>query len=251
MRSRAEVSYYPANMLQVISIGTLAANTLWNERAPVRTGHATTTLIVSRDAKILVDPGLPGQILGARLHERTGLSPRDVTHVFLTSFRPDVRRGIELFDQATWYLHSAEREAVGVPMAQTLKQLMQHDFTTDDANGNETSTHAEILAGLQQDIALLQRCEVAPDSIADRVDIFPLPGVTPGLCGLLIEEQRHTTLICGDAIPTAQHLIEGKLSPDAADFDKAKTSFEEAVEIADLLVLGRDNLTVNPTKRPF
>jgi hypothetical protein len=28
---------------RVISIGTLAANELWNETGPVRTGHATST----------------------------------------------------------------------------------------------------------------------------------------------------------------------------------------------------------------
>jgi hypothetical protein len=71
------------------------------------------------------------------------------------------------------------------------------------------------------------------------------------MCGLLIEEPRHTTVICGDAIPTVEHLDQGKVLVSALDVEKAKASFEEAVEIADLLVLGRDNMVVNPTKRPF
>lgn len=29
-----------------------------------------------------------------------------------------------------------------------------------------------------------------------------MPGVTPGMRGVLVEEPRHTTLICGDAIAT-------------------------------------------------
>jgi hypothetical protein len=38
---------------------------------------------------------------------------------------------------------------------------------------------------------------------------------------------------------------------DAVDLEKAQESFTDAVEVADMLVLGRDNLVVNPTKRPF
>ena len=37
----------------------------------------------------------------------------------------------------------------------------------------------------------------------------------------------------------------------AADVEQARESFQEAVEIADVLIPGRDNLIVNPTKRPF
>jgi len=84
---------------RILSIGALDAHDLREERAPVRTGHATTTLIRSGDVVCVVDPGLPGQILGARLEERAGITPADITHVFLTSFRPDVRRGIDIFEQ--------------------------------------------------------------------------------------------------------------------------------------------------------
>lgn len=227
--------------LRIISIGALAAHPLWNERSPVRTGHATTSLITTKDANILVDPGLPPQILAARLGERANLKPDDITHVFLTCFRPDVRRGIALFDRAEWLIHADEREAVGVPLAGRLKQLSAADEPPDEKE----------IEALQQDIAILQRCIGAPDSIAERVDLFPLPGVTPGMCGLLLEDLRHTVVICGDAIPTVEHLEQGKLALGAMDVDKAKASFEEAVEIADLLVLGRDNVVVNPTKRPF
>ena len=59
----------------IISIGTLSRNRLWNEREPVRTPHATTTLIRAGDRRILVDPGLPPPALAARLFERTGMRP--------------------------------------------------------------------------------------------------------------------------------------------------------------------------------
>jgi glyoxylase-like metal-dependent hydrolase (beta-lactamase superfamily II) len=225
---------------KVISIGALAANSLWGERAPVRTGHATTTLIVSGDKRILVDPGLPETVLTARLSERANLRPSDITHVFLTSFLPDTRRAITTFDDATWWISSQEREAIGGIVGGKLKEMLE------TRKGDETLRQV-----LEADVAILKRCQPAPENLAERVDLFPMPGVTPGLCGLLLSGPRHTTVICGDSIPTQEHLDQGRILPMASDVERAGQSFEEAMEVADLLVLGRDNVVVNPTKRPF
>lgn len=229
-------------LASVVSIGTLSANPLWGERAAARTGHATTTLITTKDAKILVDPGLPAQALAARLAERTALSPDDITHVFLTSFHPDVRRGLSLFPDAEWLIHETEREGVGAPLAGQLKHMIEMGMAEEGADA---------IKALRDDIALLQKCERAPDELVAGVSLFPLPGVSPGLCGLLLEHPRFTILVAGDAIPTLQHASEGKVLPSASDLDRARTSFEEAMEVADLIIPGRDNLFVNPTKRPF
>ena len=228
--------------VRVISIGTLAAHPLREERGTVRTGHATTTLINAGKKKILVDPGLPEAAVVARLEERTGLRPQDITHVFLTSFNPEMRRGILAFEKATWWVSQTEREQIGVAMVAKLHEASEE--------GDEALKKA-----LEFDVAVLKRCQAAPDHIADdrgdRVDLFPLPGVTPGLTGLLVVQQRFSALICGDAIPTVEHLEQGKVLPVVADVDLARESFAEAIEIADLLVLGRDNIVVNPTKRLF
>ena len=221
--------------LRVISIGTLPTHPLWNEHQPTRTGHATTTLIRSDDRVILVDPGLPERALRARLDERSGLSPGDITDVFLTSFKGDTCRGIGLFDQARWWVAGDEREGVGVPLAILLRDA-------DDP---------QVVAELQRQVAILNRCEPAPDRLAPHVDLFPLPGVTPGLCGLLIGEPLGTTLICGDAAATIEHLQHGSVLPHAHDVDQARRSLAEAIEIADLLVLGRDNIVTNPSRGPF
>ena len=227
---------------RIISIGALSAHPLWGEKSPARPGHATTTLITSGDARIIVDPGLSPAALGPRLLERANLRPRDITHVFLTRFAPEVRRGITLFENAEWLIHETEREAVGVPIAAALRDMASRDDGPGDDSLRDT---------LQEEIAILSRCKPAPDSTAERVDLFPLPGISPGTCGLLLEGTRATTLVCGDAVPTWEHLSEGKILQSAADVDAARASLEEAIEIADLLVLGRDNLAVNPTKRPF
>jgi glyoxylase-like metal-dependent hydrolase (beta-lactamase superfamily II) len=81
------------------------------------------------------------------------------------------------------------------------------------------------------------------------VDLFPLPGVTPGTCGVLLALPGVTVLACGDAIPTFEHLSQGKVLPTAANIEQAEESFREAVEIADVLILGRDNIARNPLKR--
>ncbi|MFN5943598.1 MAG: MBL fold metallo-hydrolase [Phycisphaerae bacterium] len=231
---------------RIISIGCMPAHPLWNERSAVRTGHATTTLVTSGKRRILVDPGLPPQVLAARLNERAGISPQDITDVFLTSFAPDVRRGLALFDGATWHISETEREVVGVNLATALKDLLTR---REDQGG--VAKDESLREVLEHDVALLAKCKPAPDSLADRIDLFPLPGVSPGLCGLLLSHTRHTVLICGDAIPTSEHIEQGKSPSPVPDLAAAKSSFEEALEIADLLILGRDNIVVNPTKRPF
>lgn len=235
--------------IRVISIGALGANHLWNEREPKRTGHATTTLVRSGEAVIVVDPGLPAPALKARLGERVNLDPRDVTHVFLTSFAPECRRAIELFDRAEWLLSEAERETVGVPLAQSLHRLAQTREDLEAAGEAFDEDQAAMLEILRRDVAVLSRCRPAPDSLAAGVDLFPLPGVTAGMCGLLLGEASRTTLVCGDAIPTQDHLEQGKVLPTCWDRAKAQESFQEAVEIADLLVLGRDNAVMNMTRR--
>lgn len=235
--------------IRLISLGALAANPLWGEQTPVRTGHATTTLIQAGKKRILVDPGLPEVVLAARLHERSGLKPTDITDVFLTCFKPEMTRGLRLFDHAKWWIHEAEREAVGIMLADTLRRAM----VMDDSSGRDDwdTGNPDPLDALRERVAQLRHCQPAPDRLADRVDLFPLPGVTPGLCGLLVAAPSHTMLICSDAIPDGEHLSNGRVLDDSADVTQARESFAEAVEVADLLICGRDGLVVNPTKRPF
>lgn len=218
---------------RVISIGTLSAHPLWDEQTPVRTAHATTSLIRADDKVILVDPGLPAPAVGAHLHERAGLKPADITDVFLTNFRPAHRRGLDAFDHANWWISQREREVVG----QHLVALFQH---ADDQQVADVIKH---------DIALLQRCKPADDQLAEHVDLFPLPGFTPGGCGLLISLNAATVLIASDAMPTAEHLLKGQVLSGAFDLDAARTSFAEAVEIADWIIAGHDNLLPNLTRR--
>ena len=223
--------------LDVISIGTLSRNRLWNESKALRTPHATTLLVRAgergsntRERRILVDPGLPGPALAARLFERTGLLPADVDVVFLTSFRPSHRGGLALFPDADWLLHGPERDAV-------------REHLTDLADRGD----AEVRGIVRRELAVLDRTrELEGDKLAEQVDLFPLPGYTPGTCGLLVAEAASTTLIAGDAVPTRDHLLAAQVLPDAHDPDAAREAMREVYEIADVVVPGHDNLFLNP-----
>lgn len=223
---------------RVISIGSLGHHPLWQEQGDHRPAHATTTLIRSGDATILVDPSLPPKAIESRLDERSGLRPNAVTHVFVTCLHPLHRRGIALFPDAQWLVAVAEREAVGVHLVTQLRDA--HEA------GDE-----ELVRTLATEVEVIQRFTASPDRLAEGVDLFPLPGVTPGLAGLLISTASTTTLVCGDAIPTCEHLAEGRIHTPCHDVEAARASFSEAIEIADLLVLGRDNIMLNPVRRAF
>src|SRR5690606_4257209 len=116
---------------------------LWNEPVATRTAHATTILIRSGDKNILVDPGLPGQAIVARLKERSGLEPADITDVFLTNFRPAHRMGLLAFDKARWLISEMEREFVGRALVDQVRHAEED---------------RQIIKLLEQEIALLQRC---------------------------------------------------------------------------------------------
>jgi glyoxylase-like metal-dependent hydrolase (beta-lactamase superfamily II) len=220
---------------RIISIGTLSSNPLWGESGPLRTPHATTVAIRSDDRIILVDPGLPPQVMQARLNERWGLSVDQVTDVFVTNFRPAHRAGIEAFKSAQWWIGEAEREAIGGDL------LSRFDEEQDE----------EVREMLRHEITLLKRFKNAPDHLAPNVDLFPLPGFTPGTCGLLLTLPQTTVLLASDAIATIDHLEKGQILAGAYDLDQAGESFKEAIEIADWIVPGHDHLTVNPMQNRF
>ncbi len=215
---------------RIASIGTLPSNPLWNEKGSLRTGHATSTVIKSGNSVLLVDPSLPPVMLDARLQERWGLTLADITHVFLTSFDPDRRRALLGLGEAVWYLHAPEIEAASEAIQDELHR----------AEGD-----VELVALLEEHQALLQTCVVPNDTVMEGVDLFPLPGFTPGSCGLLLPTAKRTILICGDTVATQEHLKQGSVLSTSADIERAQESFKECIEIADIIVPGRDNVLLN------
>ena len=220
---------------RVISIGSLSHHPLWPDPQPQRSAHATITLIRSGDRNILVDPSLPDQVITARLAERAGLKPEDITDIFLTNFRPAHRRGLLAFEDARWLISETERESIGVAL------IAQLDKADED----------DLKQLITRDIAILKKCEPAPDKLAEQVDLFPLPGYTPGNAGLLLTPDHATVLIAGDAVPTTEHLENNQVLSGAFDLELARASFAEALEIADWIVPGHDNITPAPSQNPY
>jgi glyoxylase-like metal-dependent hydrolase (beta-lactamase superfamily II) len=217
----------------IISIGTLSRNILWNEPQPVRTPHATTTLVRTGKRNILIDPGLPAAALGARLFERTGLRPEQIDTVFLTNFRPAHRGGLALFTRAKVYLHELERDFVRQSIGQTLGELPDDDDDEDRIR-------------LSHELEILDACLPAPDQLDKGIDLFSLFGYTPGTTGLLLSMPINTVLIAGDAVPTQDHFLAAQVLPNPADLQAAKEALQEVYEIADIIVPGHDNVFQNP-----
>ncbi|MBG81524.1 MAG: hypothetical protein CMJ39_12560 [Phycisphaerae bacterium] len=214
---------------RVISLGTLAVHPLWKEKSAARTPHATTTLVSTEDEHILVNPSLPGQILHARIAERAPVAVEDISHVFLTSLELDHCRGLSAFPEATWLAFEPELTHV-------------RDRLHQQVEGAREAGDEEAIPVYESQIELLEKVQPAPDRLVDGVDLFPLPGVTPGTCGLLVAQPRATVLISGDAVATGEHLAHGQVLPHCADVKQAQESFREAIEIADVIIPGRDNV---------
>ncbi|MEM8873338.1 MAG: MBL fold metallo-hydrolase [Planctomycetota bacterium] len=215
--------------IDIISLGTLGRNLLWNEQSAVRTPHATTTLIRVGDKSLLVDPALPPQVLEARLGERCGISADDIDMVFLTTLLPHHRGGIDRFEHATWLADERELAAV----AGHVKTLLERGAS-------------DVRDALTAELQLLARMKPAEDKPVEGVDLFPMPGVTAGTCGLLVSERSRTVLIAGPAVPTQEHFLAGQVLPDVASVSGAQEAISEVYEIADIVIPGYDNWFLNP-----
>jgi glyoxylase-like metal-dependent hydrolase (beta-lactamase superfamily II) len=209
----------------VISIGALSRNRFWNETQPRRVAHATTTLIRDGTTTILVDPGLPSELLAQRLDERSGLQPSDIQAVFLTTFRPVHRRALALFDTATWLMHEAEIAAVRAHL----------DELGDRADAQD------VRRLVREEQGLLSRVKPAEDRLTPAVHLFPAAGVTPGSAALLLAAPSRTVVIAGDAVVTRDYYEAGRIFEQVASVAEAQEAFAEIVEIADELVPGHDN----------
>ncbi len=212
----------------VVSIGTLSKNKFWNEKEPLRTPHSTTTLIISDNEKILVDPSLPGKVLDARLFERAGIRVSDITKVFLTCFKPAHRAGLKAFDGADWLIHEDEKKFVEEHYKNLLRNLQKDDIEERNL--------------IERELDLLNKCKIADQKIAEQVELFPSPGPTPGCCGLLLTQPVGTILITGDAVINKDYLEHGQVWEESHHLKQAQKSLQDIIEIADIIIPGHDNI---------
>jgi glyoxylase-like metal-dependent hydrolase (beta-lactamase superfamily II) len=212
----------------IISIGALSRNPFWDEIDSLRTPHSTTTLIVSGEKKILVDPGLPFDVLDARLFERSGLRGSDITAVFLTTFRSAHRGGLVGFKQATWLIGEAEKHHA--------RSVLEELYSRSKKESPEDRRR------ILDDIEILERCKSAPEDLADQVSLFPSAGASVGSCGLLLTPPIGSIVVTGDAVINSDYLQSGRVWDDSFDIQRAQESLEDILEVADIIVPGHDNM---------
>ena len=217
--------------VDVISIGTLSCNPFWGDQGKVRGAHATTTLIREGTTTILVDPSLPPELLTHRLDERAGLKPQQIDAVFLTSFRPVHRRALEAFDKAQWLISEEERSSVIASLTAALERI-----------GRE-QTGVSAPAEVEQELSLARRTQAAPERLTPAAHLFPSPGAAAGSAALLVAGLK-TIVVAGDAVLTRDHFERARVFERSADPARARQSFADIVEIADIIVPGHDNLIV-------
>ncbi len=219
---------------RVISIGTLSKNKFWNENEPVRTAHATTTLVISGKEKILVDPSLPGKVLDARLNERAGLHIEDITAVFLTTFRATHRLAISEFQHADWLIYETEKEYA-------TEYLEELKAKSSEGTGADETSEVDVSL-IEMELEIIKRCKTAPEKLADGVELFPSPGASAGSCGLLLTPPIGAIVIAGDAVLNKDYLEHGQVWEHSFDLKVAQQSLEDIIEIADLIIPGHDNI---------
>ncbi len=250
----------------VVSIGALSRNRFWNETEPRRMAHATTTLVQEGDRNILVDPGLPEQVLAQRLEERTGLKPEQIDVVFLTNFRPVHRRALPLFSKATWLMHEPEIQAVREHLDQLAGSLrggegedelweagdldwqdagpMETEADLDEADAGPKHEHRELEALVRHERMLLDHIRPAGEKLGRQVHLFPSVGPTPGAAGLLLTETSRTVVIAGDAVVSRDYFEAGRVFEQVYDLETAQSALRDVMEVADIIVPGHDNLFV-------
>jgi len=215
---------------RIVTIGTLSRNRCWNESAAKRSAYSTTTLIRHGSTNILVDPGVPEQLIQHQLNERAGMTPADIDLVFLTTFRPVHRRSLAIFEKATWIMYEPEIQAV-----------RRHLDEIDHHSGRE-SDEKDLKQVLLDELALLEKIKPADEKVTPAVHLYPTPGITPGSAGLLLALPSRTAILAGDAVVTQDYYEAGRIFEQILDLEQAQQTFADIMEIADEIIPGHDNL---------
>jgi glyoxylase-like metal-dependent hydrolase (beta-lactamase superfamily II) len=211
--------------VDIVAIGNLAKNKYWGEKTPVRNEYATATLVRAGKMVLVVDPGWPAEVLRSALFYRAGLEPGAVTHVFLTHLDPAHFAGAVLFDKARWWTYEEE-------------------IRYADAEWPAGTRPGDLPCWVPPARPLLARLAAAPEKFAPGVDLYPTFGHTPGHASVLAYTATQSTIIAGDAVLTRDHWEHGDLGEGPWDLAKARESFQDLAQIADLIVPGHDNLFV-------
>ena len=209
----------------IIVIGHLKWNAYFGEgpESPPRgdPSTCTSTMVRGRQADgseyvLVIDPTLrlSPEDYYFDINRRTGLSPKDVTHCFVTHEHFDHQLGLNYFPDALWL--AAE------PVRQKLLESPYID------GSRVLAVSGEFLPG---------------------VAALPLPGHTKGLTGVAFEDGSAKCVVAGDGVMTRDHFAF-ETSAFEQDSARAAQTIRELKRIADVIVPGHDNLILNMRRQP-
>ncbi len=184
-------------------------------------GWCSVTLLRSSGRVMLVDTGSYGDraLLLGRLQEEA-IAPEDVDDVFLTHFHYDHVLNFDLFKNAVFHLSATEIS-----------------YVTN--NGYKSANDPYIPAVIYPLLAPQVKPFSGEVEIWPGLRTLPLPGHTPGMTGLLLEQDR--VLIAGDGIKNAWEFLQQQAPPAFADGKEALRSYSRAADVARIIVPGHDN----------
>ena len=192
----------------IITIGNLSRNLYWGEEDDEarRSAICTCTLLTGDGFRLLVDPSLsdPASMV-TELDRRTGMTPDQITHVFITHEHGDHHVGMIHFPEARWL--------AAAPVVDKLNGLTEYGGKVKPAEGR----------------------------IPDSVRMLPTPGHTMTHHSLEFECEGATTIVTGDAVMTRDFWRDRRGYFNSVDFDLVKATMEWLATRADVLIPGHGN----------
>ncbi len=184
-------------------------------------GWCSVSLLRLAGKLLLVDTGSYGDRgqLVSRLREE-GVNPADIDMVFLSHFHYDHMLNFDLFPKADLYLSERERHYV-----------VNGGFQA----AGDPYVPAVLYPLLEPRIRLFS----GEHSLLPGLRTIPLPGHTPGMTGLLLEEVG--VLFAGDGIKNGREFAAGVAPPVFGDPNEALASYQQAAARARIVVPGHDS----------
>jgi glyoxylase-like metal-dependent hydrolase (beta-lactamase superfamily II) len=183
-------------------------------------GWCSVTLVQAGGRLLLVDTGSYGDraLLLANLRA-AGVSPGEVDDVFLTHFHYDHVLNFDLFNNAVFHLSEKE-----------IRYVTQGGFNRVNDPYVPAIAYPRLAPQLKP---FAGEVELLPG-----LRTVPLPGHTPGMTGLLLEQER--VLIAGDGVKNAREFLLRQAPPAFAGREEALQSYARAAAVAQTIIPGHD-----------
>ncbi|MFO7708118.1 MAG: MBL fold metallo-hydrolase [Desulfobacterales bacterium] len=183
-------------------------------------GWCSVVLVRGAGQNIIFDTGSHGdrrQLIGAL--DRLDIAPADIQSVYLSHFHYDHALNADIF-----------------PNARLLVSVKEWEYVQSGAfrKAGDPFVPTSLIAWAAERVELFE----AGQDLLPGLVALPLPGHTPGLCGLLLEQEK--TLLAGDGVKNGWEFARRQPPPCFFSTRAALESYERAAAAAKLIVPGHD-----------